>query len=279
MAYLFWIITLVLFSSLEVVSKPIMGQIDPFTMTFLRFFIGGLFLFILTLFTRRKTDVKMEKKDLLYVILVGCLNCIISMTLLQLSVKSGNASSAAVLISTNPIFTALFARFIAGERLSRKKLIGIGLGLGGILTFSFGMLEGDSLIGIVYGLSAAVTFALYSVLMKKPVKKYGSLRCTAYSGLFPSLIYGVALAASGNMNIPLLDLQGWLIVLYLGIFVTGIAYFTMLESIKRIGASNTMRLFYVKPVLASILAVLFLGEALGVLKITGMAIIIFSLFL
>ncbi|HPJ88858.1 MAG TPA: EamA family transporter [Thermotogota bacterium] len=279
MAYLFWIITLVLFSSLEVVSKPIMGQIDPFTMTFLRFFIGGLFLFILTLFTRRKTDVKMEKKDLLYVILVGCLNCIISMTLLQLSVKSGNASSAAVLISTNPIFTALFARFIAGERLSRKKLIGIGLGLGGILTFSFGMIEGDSLIGIVYGLSAAVTFALYSVLMKKPVKKYGSLRCTAYSGLFPSLIYGVALAASGNMNIPLLDLQGWLIVLYLGIFVTGIAYFTMLESIKRIGASNTMRLFYVKPVLASILAVLFLGEALGVLKITGMAIIIFSLFL
>ncbi|HPR97227.1 MAG TPA: EamA family transporter [Thermotogota bacterium] len=279
MAYLFWIITLVLFSSLEVVSKPIMGQIDPFTMTFLRFFIGGLFLFILTLFTRRKTDVKMEKKDLLYVILVGCLNCIISMTLLQLSVKSGNASSAAVLISTNPIFTALFARFIAGERLSRKKLIGIGLGLGGILTFSFGMIEGDSLIGIVYGLSAAVTFALYSVLMKKPVKKYGSLRCTAYSGLFPSLIYGAALAASGNMNIPLLDLQGWLIVLYLGIFVTGIAYFTMLESIKRIGASNTMRLFYVKPVLASILAVLFLGEALGVLKITGMAIIIFSLFL
>ncbi|MFW6263024.1 MAG: EamA family transporter, partial [Thermotogota bacterium] len=48
MAYLFWTIALVLFSSLEVVSKPIMGQVDPFTMTFLRFFIGGLFLFFLS---------------------------------------------------------------------------------------------------------------------------------------------------------------------------------------------------------------------------------------
>ena len=279
MAYVFWTITLVLFSSLEVVSKPIMGQIDPFTMTFLRFFIGGLFLFILTLFRKKRADVKMERKDFLYIVLTGCLNCIVSMTLLQLSIKMGNASSAAVLISTNPIFTAIFARFIAGEKLSRRKMIGITLGLAGILTFSFGMLEGDTLSGILLGLSSAVTFALYSVLMKKPVKKYGSLRCTAYSGLFPSLIYGAVLGVSGNFNIPTLDVQGWLIVLYLGIFVTGIAYFTMLEAIKRIGASNTMRLFYVKPVLAAILAVMFLGEILGVLKITGMVVIIFSLFL
>ncbi len=279
MAYLFWTITLVLFSSLEVVSKPIMGQIDPFSMTFLRFFIGGLFLFILTLITRKKEAVKMERKDFCYIVLTGCLNCIVSMTLLQLSVKTGNASSAAVLISTNPIFTALFARVIAGENLSKRKLVGIVLGLAGILTFSFGMLEGDTCIGIVFGLSSAVTFALYSVLMKKPVKKYGSLRCTAYSGLFPSLIYGVVLTVSGNLNMPSLDVQGWLIVLYLGIFVTGIAYFTMLESIKRIGASNTMRLFYVKPVIAAFLAVLFLGETFGLVKIAGMVIIIFSLFL
>jgi drug/metabolite transporter (DMT)-like permease len=279
MAYLFWTITLVLFSSLEVVSKPIMGQIDPYSMTFLRFFIGGLFLFILTLITRKKEAVKMERKDFCYIVLTGCLNCIVSMTLLQLSVKTGNASSAAVLISTNPIFTALFARFIAGENLSKRKLTGIVLGFAGILTFSFGMLEGDTLIGIVFGLSSAITFALYSVLMKKPVKKYGSLRCTAYSGLFPSLIYGVVLTVSGNLNMPSLDVQGWLIVLYLGIFVTGIAYFTMLESIKRIGASNTMRLFYVKPVIAAFLAVLFLGETFGLVKIAGMVIIIFSLFL
>jgi drug/metabolite transporter (DMT)-like permease len=279
MAYVLWIITLVLFSSLEVVSKPIMGQIDPFTMTFMRFFIGGVFLFILTLFVKKEREIKMERKDFLYIVLTGCLNCIVSMTLLQLSVKTGNASSAAVLISTNPIFTVIFAYFIASEKLSKKKIVGILLGLTGILTFSFGMLEGDTLIGILYGLSAAVTFALYSVLMKKPVKKYGSLRCTAYSVLFPSFIYGTVLMLSGNLNIPTLDLQGWLIVLYLGVFVTGIAYFTMLESIKRIGASNTMRLFYVKPVLAAILAVVFLAETIGFLKITGIAIIIFSLFL
>lgn len=42
--YLFWIIILVLLLSLEVVSKPVMAQIKPFTMTFMRFFVEWFYI-------------------------------------------------------------------------------------------------------------------------------------------------------------------------------------------------------------------------------------------
>ncbi len=271
MAYLYWFIALALFSSLEVVSKPIMGLVDPFFTTFFRFFVGGIFLFILS-----KKNIR--GKDLLHIILIGCLNCIISMTMLQLSIKLGNASSAATLISTSPMFTAFFVTLMVKEKISARKKTGIALGFFGIMVFGFGMLEGDSITGILLGIGAAMSFAMYSVLLRKYVLKYGPVNCTAYSALFPSVIYGIGLLVTGNMRIPSLDIQGWLILLYLGVFVTGIAYFALLEAVKRMGSANAMRLFYLKPVVATTLAVAFLSESIGIVKLSGMGIIIFSLF-
>ena len=279
MAYLFWTIALMLFSSLEVVSKPIMGVVDPFTMTFMRFFIGGLFLFFLSGFVKKTGYQKMVKADFFKIVFIGSLNTIFSMTMLQLSVKYGNASSAATLISTSPLFTAFFAYLIISEKVNKRKKIGIALGLIGIITFGFGMLEGDSLVGIIFGVIAAITFGMYSVLLRRHIARYGPLRCTAYSTLIPSLIYGFFLLITGNFNIPVLEAQGWLIVFYLGICVTGIAYYSLLEAVNRMGATIAMRLFYVKPVVATAFALIFLSEPVGPLKIIGMGIIIFSLFL
>ena len=279
MAYLFWTIALLLFSSLEVVSKPIMGVVDPFTMTFMRFFIGGVFLFSLSGFVKKTGYQKMVKADFFKIVFIGSLNTIFSMTMLQLSVKYGNASSAATLISTSPLFTAFFAYLIISEKVNKRKKLGIALGLIGIITFGFGMLEGDSLAGIIFGVIAAITFGMYSVLLRRHIARYGPLRCTAYSTLFPSLIYGLLLFLTGNFNIPVLDGRGWLIVFYLGIFVTGIAYYSLLEAVNRMGATIAMRLFYVKPVVATTFALILLAEPVGFIKIIGMGIIIFSLFL
>jgi len=279
MAYLFWSTALLLFSSLEVVSKPIMGQVDPFTMTFMRFFIGGSFLFFISSLVKRPGYQKMVKADFLKIVFIGSLNTIFSMTMLQLSIKYGNASSAATLISTSPLFTALFAYLIISEKVSKRKKIGIALGLIGIITFGFGMLEGDSLAGIIFGIIAAVTFGMYSVLLRRHIARYGPLRCTAYSTLIPSLIYGFFLMITGQFTIPVLDTQGWVIIFYLGICVTGIAYYALLEAVNRMGATIAMRLFYVKPVVATTFALIFLSEPVGIVKIIGMGIIIFSLFL
>ena len=265
-------ITLFAFSSIEVFSKPLMGIIDPFTLTFFRFLIGGSLLMIVVLASGRK----IEKWDLIPITLIGALNSIVSMTLLQLSVKYSNASTAAVLMASNPIFVLLLLA-ISKNPISRRKILSIFLGILGIWIISTGKVKGDSTLGIFFGISASLTFALYTILLKKYSVKYSPLVATAYSSFLSSLIYGAILLMIGKIEIPSFSFLQWIDVFYLGIVVTGIAYLTFFEAIKMVGALKSSMVFFLKPVVATTMAIFMLGEDLTLAKIIGTAVVIISL--
>ncbi|MFN6991226.1 MAG: DMT family transporter [Fervidobacterium sp.] len=269
-AYLYLIITLLSFSSIEVISKPLMGKVDPFFLTAFRFLLGGLFL---AFFVRETVEIR----DFINIFLIGLLNSVISMTSLQLSVKYSNASTAATLVASNPIFVSLFAWLILKERYNIKKYIGIVLGFFGLMIFSIGKMESDSWLGIFFGIFAALTFGLYTVLMRKYTKKYDALRVTAYSSLTSGLIYLGLISLAGGLKVPNLYISDWLIVIFLGIVVTGIAYLTFFRAMEVIGTAQASRIFFLKPVVATLLALLLLGEGISVIKIIGVAIILVSL--
>ncbi|HOK87598.1 MAG TPA: EamA family transporter [Fervidobacterium sp.] len=264
--------TLIAFSSIEVSSKPLMGTVDPFFMTAFRFLVGGLVLMFFV-------DKQIETKDLLPLTLIGALNGILSMTSLQLSVAHSNASTAATLVASNPIFVSLFALLILKEKHTIRRYIGIALGFVGLIVFSLGMISGDSWLGIFYGVVAAVTFGLYTVLMGKYMKKYTPVSVTAYSTLISSLIYIAILALSGHFYVPSIGISEWGILIYLGVVVTGLAYLTYFKAIELIGTAQSSRVFFLKPIVATLFAVILLGESLSVAKIVGMLIVLFSLFL
>ena len=271
-AYLYLLFTLIAFSSIEVSSKPLMGTVDPFFMTAFRFLVGGLVLMFFV-------DKQIETKDLLPLTLIGALNGILSMTSLQLSVAHSNASTAATLVASNPIFVSLFALLILKEKHMIRRYIGIALGFVGLIVFSLGMISGDSWLGIFYGVVAAVTFGLYTVLMGKYMKKYTPVSVTAYSTLISSLIYIAILALSGHFYVPSIGISEWGILIYLGVVVTGLAYLTYFKAIELIGTAQSSRVFFLKPIVATLFAVILLGESLSVAKIVGMLIVLFSLFL
>ncbi|MFN3327698.1 MAG: DMT family transporter [Fervidobacterium pennivorans] len=271
LAYVFLLITLLAFSSIEVVSKPLMDKVDPFFMTSFRFLIGELFLI---LFVKQDPEVK----DVIPITIIGALNSIISMTSLQLAVKYSNASTAATLVASNPIFVSLFASFVLQEKYPLKKYIGIGLGFIGIFIFSLGKIKGDSWLGIFFGILAALTFGLYTVLMRKYTKKYGPLLVTAYSSLCSSFVYIALLVAFRKFAIPTqVDFVGWIIVIYLGLVVTGVAYLTYFKAMETLGATQSSRIFFLKPVVATVFALILLGETLSIFKILGMLIVLISL--
>ncbi len=269
-AYFFLAFTLFAFSSIEVLSKPLMGKVDPFFMTAFRFFIGGL---ILTLFVNEEVNIR----DLFGISLVGLLNSMVSMTALQLSVKYSNASTAATLVASNPIFVSFFASLILKERYRLRKYVGIALGFVGLLVFSLGKISGDSWLGILFGLLAALTFGMYTVLMRRYTKLYKPLTVTAYSSLVSSVVYFLTIFSLGKLTIPTLDTRGWLLMIYFGVIVTGIAYVTYFKAMQYVGATQSSRIFFLKPVVATLLAILILGEVLSLRKLIGMAIILVSL--
>ncbi|MCS7175008.1 DMT family transporter [Pseudothermotoga sp.] len=275
MHYLYLIVTLFFFSSLEVVTKPLSGRIDPFFLTFFRFFAGGIFLTLFSLTSRKK----IERNDLSKLIAVGCLNGVISMSLLQLSIKHSNASTAATLVAMNPLFVSVFAHAFGKDKLTRKAILAISLGAIGVLVLSSANVAGDSPFGIFCGIAASITFALYTVLMRDFSVKYGALLATSISTLAAGLVYGALLAVFGRLSVPSLSWPDWSILLYVGIGITGVAYVTFFKAMQRFGPVRTSLVFYLKPALASFLAAIFLSETISAQKVLGTIIVVLSLFL
>jgi len=275
MHYFYLIVTLLFFSSIEVVTKPVSGKIDPFFLTFFRFLIGGSFLILFSLFSKKR----IESRDLPKLILIGCLNGVISMSLLQLSVKYSNASTAATLVAMNPLYVSIFSQLLGKDRLSRRKWFGVAFGALGVLVLSSANVSGDSALGIVFGISASISFALYTVLMKDFSNKYGPLLATSVSTFAAGIVYGALLAIFGRLSLLDVNWCEGLILLYVGIGVTGVAYVTFFKAIQHFGPVKTSVIFYLKPAVASFLAFLLLSETVNAQKIIGTIIVVVSLFL
>ena len=196
LGYIYILITIVFFSTYEVVSKTLVNRVNPFQVNFLRFFIGGILLFFVVL---AKGDIAIELKDLGKVMIVGVTNVVLSMNLLQLSLNmpGSKASMAAVIFSSNPIFVTLFAALINGEKINLNKIIGLMFGVLGVLLISINGIKiaPMDLRSPVLALLSALLYGLYTVLGGKVSKKICSLKVNSYSfllgrfALFPVFVF------------------------------------------------------------------------------------------
>lgn len=272
--YLFLINTIILFSTYEVVSKTIVGKIDPFQINFLRFFIGGVLLF---LFLFIKGDLKIDRKSLIIVTFVGILNVALSMNLLQLSlnIHGARASIVAVIFSSNPIFVAVFAALIDKEKIFVYKLTGMLFGILGIIIICMDGFKLDrvNIKSPVMALISAVLYGLYTVVGRKASSRIGSLKMNSYSFLIGSTLL---LPFLYIYNVPVFrfDYSATIQVVYLSVFVTGIAYLTYFMGLTHTGAGSGSLVFFLKPVLASIFAIIFLGEHISLNLVSGTVFII-----
>ncbi|HOO75672.1 MAG TPA: EamA family transporter [Tepiditoga sp.] len=276
-SWIYLIIAIIFFATIEVATKPYTGVFDPLQLTFLRFFFGGLFLLLYITLTRKKYTLSL--RSILLMGIIGSFNSIISMSLLQLAVKFSNASTAALLISSNPVFVVILALFILNEKINRNKILSMAFGITGLLIISFSSSAGDSISGLIFGILASLTFALYTVLVKKFIKNIPSEVFITYSFLISSVFFYIILKIA---KIPVFAFDygrpGIIpTLIYLSVFVTGIAYIFYFKAFEALDASKASFSFLLKPIIAMIFAYYFLGEVPAMQKIIGTMFIIISI--
>lgn len=272
--YFYLFITVVFFSTYEVVSKTLVGIVDPFQINFIRFFIGGVFLSSILLINR---DYKISRKDLFYVLLLGIINVVVSMNLLQFSlyIKDAKASVAAVIFSSNPIFVTAFSAMLEKEKIPLYKVAGLLVGIAGIFTIFMEKLNSGitDFKSPLLALLSALFFAVYTVIGRRVSVRIGSLKMNSYSFILGSLCLLPILLLS-SAPVFTFDSSGIPQVIYLSIFATGIAYLSYFKGLSLVGASSGSLIYFIKPVLASFIAILFLKESASVNLLTGTIMII-----
>lgn len=151
-SFIFVLITAFCFGTMEIALKLGGGSFSALQITFLRFLIGGLFLLPFAVRDVKKKGIKITKGDIIYITILGTVGICISMTCFQLGVMNCNANTAAVIISSNPVFTMIFAHYIVKEPFTVRKAIVLVISIIGLIFVAdpVDMAEGNTSKGLLY---------------------------------------------------------------------------------------------------------------------------------
>lgn len=276
--YVYISLSAVMFSTMEIAGKIVAMEINPFQLNFLRFFIGALILLPLAIKDIKKRQISFSKGDIGYFLLTGLLCVVVSMSFFQLAIVHTKASTVAIVFSANPVFTIPFAYFLLREHLSKTTILSLLISLIGVVCILNPFNVQGDIKGILLAILAAVTFSLYSVVGKMRSERYGSIvmNCfTFFAGEFIMLavilLSNVAAVVDVNKklglsilsNIPIIsgvNMENILVIIYLGVVVTGLGYLFYFLAMDETSATTASVVFFIKPALAPVLSLIILQE-------------------
>jgi drug/metabolite transporter (DMT)-like permease len=259
-----------------------MDEINPLQLTFTRFLIGGLVLLPFAIADLRKRHVTIKVTDFLWLLFLGILNVAISMNMIQYALKFIPASLAAVLFCSNPLYVALFSAWFLKEGLGRRKILGLVIGLiGVVVAFSNGRVLGDfaTISGILLTLLSALTFSLYTVLGKKVTIKLGSMSFASATSLLGCLATLPLMLKQGVLPFAYHPVAILPQLIYLSVMVTGVAYFCYFKALESLDTSLGSMTFFMKPLLASFFAAIFLAESITINLFLGMVLVLVGIYI
>lgn len=247
---LFYIIlTALLFTTLEPVSKLIASEVNPMSMTFIRFFMGSLVLLPFSFLQIKKQNIKICAKYIAIMSVLGVLCICISMILLQYAVKiAGSPALIAIIFSSNSVFTIILATFILNDKITSTQLYAIGLCITGlIICADFG--SSENVMSVTLAVLAALTFSLFTVLSKKFTVKVSGIILTGFSFFIGSILLLIALVIGRVDILTGISVSNIPHLLYLGIAVTGIGYWSFFRAMDKASAKAASFVFFIKPAL------------------------------
>jgi len=290
--YIYLLLATLLFSSMEAVLKTVALDFHPMQLNCTRFLAGGL---LLIPFARRalaKRGVTISFADWKDFALLGFIGLFLSMTLFQLSILYTPASVVSVLFCCNPILVTPLAYLILKAEIQRSQIMALVLEVIGACVIVYPLRSHISLTGVTFVLLSAGLFALYAVVGKQQCARYSGLAVTCFSCLAASAEMLLFMAATHiPFVVEILHSTGLSLfaeipftsgyradniaaMLYICICVTAGGYATFFMGMEATSAITGTLVFFFKPVIAPILAMLMLGEVVTPNMWAGIALML-----
>lgn len=208
--------------------------------------------------------------------ILGLLNATIYQAFFLFGVRYTSASDASLIIGISPAVVSILAVWI-GEPLTKNRLAGLALGFIGvtiIATLSPNTSVLDRLLGDVLVIGGVLSHALYTVLLKKFMKKteISPLRTITWLSFF-GLVMMVPFAAMETPWKYSWSYAAGLDIVYLAVFSTVIGYLFYVHGVKMIGAGKSSVFVSLVPVFGLIFSVLLLGEQISHWHILSFALV------
>lgn len=264
------------------VTKAVLldGTIEPLALSAIR--IGGAAVIFLILSMILPPSAapreRIEKSDIWKLIAASVLMISVNQGLYIVGVGFTNPIDSAVMCSVTPLITMIFAAWFLHYPVTRLKLLGVLIGMGGVIMLVWGNRAGatasNPVLGDLMCLGAQVAAALYYVLFIKLINRYHPFTLMKWMFFISAVTYVPLCSPSiAAVDFPAVSPQAWLGVAFIIIFATVLGYLAIPYAQRQLKPTVVSIYNYVQPVAAAIVSVWLGIGSLGFLKLAAIALI------
>jgi Predicted permease, DMT superfamily len=259
-----------IWGGMYVVSKVVLEIIPPFSLVTLRLVLGAVTLAIILLI---KGFPRISRSQVVQVLGVGFVGYGMSLSLQFLGTKMSTAANGSLVTSATPAFVLLFAWMLLRERITGRRMLALFLATLGVIAVidpRSAQLDPELFLGNLFLIGAAITWALYSVLVRKVTQNADVMLFSliAFLGGLPVSVpagaWELSTTGVGEITIGVVGA-----VLFLGVICTALAMVLWNTAFAYVDASLASLTFFAQPVVGTFLGWLFLHERITPLFLLG----------
>jgi len=279
--YLCVVIAALMWASSGTAGKALFDAgMSPFDLVQIRVTLASGIMFLVFLIFSREI-LRLRAKDIPFFLLLGS-GVMAVVTGSYLYTISKIQVAAAILIQyLAPIFVAIFAMLFWKERPTFLKVTALFLAFGGCFLvvggYNLALLQ-MNLLGILGGLTSAITFAGYSLLGERAMHRYRPWTVIFYALAFSALTWHVVYPPFTYLRAGYSVAQwGW--IFYISIVGTILPFGLFFAGINHIRSTRASITATLEPIFAGFLAFILLGETLLLLQVVGGCMVILAIVL
>lgn len=220
--------------------------------------------------TRQKIDAKAIRKEI-PVLLGSGVAMGVNWILLFEAYRYTTVSVATLSYYFAPVIVIILSPILFREKLTKKQIICFVMSTIGLVLIIDVTNIGEGsfhLMGILFGLGAAVFYAMV-ILLNKFIKGVSGIHRTLLQFFAAILVLIPYVCFTGGIHLGTLNGKGWICLLIVGLVHTGITYCMYFSSLKDLSGQEAAILSYIDPLVAVVVSVLVLKEGISWLQLLG----------
>ncbi len=269
-----------LWSSAFSAAKLALTDCPPLLLLAARFLIAGL----VVLGVAAASDANwrsLARRDLIALAGLGVVNNALYLGLNYAGMRSISSGLSALIISTNPVLTALLAAVVLDERMTWRKATGLLLGVGGVAFIVEGRIVGgvDSPIGMMFTVAALLSMVGGTILFKRLAPNGGLWIGNGVQNLAGGLVlvpFAFTLESVGEV------VPSWRLVIalaYSALLVSVVGYLIWFHLLTTSGATAASAYHFMMPPLGMLFGWLLLGEHVAFSDLIGIVPVALGIYL
>lgn len=282
--YVFALLATILWSGNFIVARDIRDIVDPFSLSFYRWALATIILLPFAIVPLIK-NIVIVKRHFIYLSIVSILGVSLFNTLIYIASHTSSALNLSIISITFPIIVIIISRVIFKEHIRINKFTGILIVLAGVLLLitrgDISVLVNISFnIGDLWVLLAAISFAVYSILLRYKPKNLSMITFQLITFILGTMyLTPLYLMEFDTRIINEPTVTNTISILYIAICSSLLAFISWNKSIELLGATKAGMIYYTLPIFTGSLAFIFLDETISYVHLFSILLIFIGIYI